>query len=211
MFTGLIETVGTIESVTPRGNYHALTIASSLPTEEIAIGDSIACGGPCLTVIEKAKESFTVELSQETAVRVGLGRYKVGARINLERALQVGSRLGGHFVSGHIDTTGEVKRLKAIGQSLDLKIGYDPKHDPLVIEKGSIAIDGVSLTVNECGAGWLSVNLIPHTGAETTLSTLKAGTIVNLEFDLIGKYVIKMQQSPSKSGLTVETLLESGW
>jgi riboflavin synthase len=152
-----------------------------------------------------------VELSQETAARVGLSRYRIGARINLERALKVGSRLGGHFVSGHVDTTGEVKRIKPVGQSLDLKVGFDPKFEALVIEKGSIAIDGVSLTVNECGPGWLTVNLIPHTGAETTLSGLKAGATVNLEFDLIGKYVIKMQQSRAKSGLTVETLLESGW
>jgi riboflavin synthase len=211
LFTGLIETVGKIERVTPRGNYRVLTISSSLPTNEIAIGDSIACGGPCLTVVEKDAGTFTVELSQETAERVKLGRYAVGDRINLERALRVGSRLGGHFVSGHIDTTGEVKRIKPVGQSLDLKVGYEPRFDQLVIEKGSIAIDGVSLTVNECGPGWLTVNLIPHTGAETTLSELKAGEIVNLEFDLIGKYVIKMQQSRGQSGLTAEILRESGW
>jgi len=124
--------------------------------------------------------------------------------------MRLGDRLGGHLVSGHIDAIGKVDYLKAVGQSLELAVLFDSRFDALVIEKGSIAIDGVSLTINQCRAGWLTVNLIPHTSRETTLSDLRAGNSVNLEYDLVGKYIIKSQQSGSR-GVTEETLRGSGW
>jgi len=211
MFTGLIETVGLIEKVLPRGNYRVLTMQSDLPGREIAVGESIACNGACLTVVEKDATRFTVEMSQETAARTASGRYEAGARINLERALRVGDRLGGHFVSGHIDGVGRIDRLQQIGDSWEIGIAFDPGFDSWVIEKGSIAIDGTSLTINDCHSGWLSVNVIPHTWRATNLADRNIGDPVNLEFDLIGKYVAKMKMPGQPGGLTVDRLLESGW
>ena len=210
MFTGLVETVGTVKGLARRGNYSVMTVESALPGDELRKGDSIACSGACLTVIDLGKSDFSIEISQETAARVDLGKYQVGCRINLERAMRMGDRLGGHLVSGHVDAIGKVDYLKKIGQSLELAILFDSRFDALVIDKGSIAIDGVSLTVNQCRTGWLTVNLIPHTSGVTTLSDLKAGDSVNLEFDLVGKYIVKSQQGSSR-GVTKETLLESGW
>jgi len=210
MFSGLVETIGTVRSLSRRGTYYVMTVESSLPTSEVRKGESISCNGACLTVIDLENGRFTTELSQETAGRVDLGRYQIGCRINLERALRMGDRLGGHLVAGHIDTIGKVDYLKKIGQSLELAILFDTSYDALVIEKGSIAVDGVSLTVNQCRAGWLAVNLIPHTSGVTTLSDLKAGDSVNLEFDLVGKYLLKSQQKGS-GGVTEETLRGSGW
>jgi riboflavin synthase len=211
MFTGLIETVGLSNKATTRGNYTILSLKSDLPIDEITIGESIACNGVCLTVVEKTSDEFAVELSQETADRVDMSRYGVGQKINLERALRMGDRLGGHLVSGHVDTTGAVDYLKSVGESLELAVKFDPEFDALVIDKGSVAIDGVSLTINRVKTGWLTVNLIPHTGRETNLSELKAGVKVNLEFDLIGKYIMRRQQLGAEKGLTAETIIESGW
>ena len=211
MFTGIIETVGTIKDLRTRGNYRVLTIASSLPLDQIQLGESIACDGSCLTVVAVNKDAFVVEASQETIARTTLGAYKTGQKINLERALAVGSRLGGHFVSGHIDDTGTVDYIRPVGESIELAIGYDSRFDPFVIEKGSIAINGVSLTVNQCRPGWFAVNIIPHTVKATTLTDIKAGDRLNLEFDLIGKYIVKMAGGKNTTGLTKDKLFESGW
>ncbi len=215
MFTGLIETVGTIKQLRSRGNYTVLEIESSIPAAEIAIGESIACDGSCLTVVQRddSQNIFTVEASQETAAKTILASYRVGSSLNLERSLKVGDRLGGHFVSGHVDTVGQVESLKQVGESLVLAISHGNAFDPLVVEKGSIAIMGVSLTVNSCRSGWFEVNLIPHTVGETNLSEIGRGQgqSVNLEFDLIGKYIVKMQQAGQGSGLKLDTLIKSGW
>ena len=211
MFTGIVETVGTIKELKDRGNYRIITIGSSLPSHEIQLGESIACDGPCLTVVFINHDSFVVEASQETLKRTTLGDYKVGRRINLERALQVGSRLGGHFVSGHIDVAGMVDYVRPIGESQEMAVAFDPEFDPYVIDKGSISINGVSLTVNKSRPGWLSVNMIPHTWKSTALNELKSGQQVNLEFDLIGKYIVKMTGVNHGTGLTKDKLLESGW
>jgi riboflavin synthase len=211
MFTGLIETVGTIKQIRKRGNYHILAIASTFTDDAITPGESIACDGACLTVVSIEHDSFVVEASQETVQRTILNAYAVGSHVNLERALKAGSRLGGHFVTGHIDDTGIVDNVRRAGESFELAITFDRKYDNLVVEKGSIAVNGVSLTVNETRTGWFNVNLIPFTVKETTLGQLKIGDTVNLEFDMIGKYVLKMNTITTHNTLTKEKLIESGW
>ena len=211
MFTGLIETVGTIKELRARGDHRILSVACKFANDNSAPGESIACDGACLTVVSIDKGLFEVEASQETAKRTILSSYTVGSRINLEQALKVGGRLGGHFVSGHVDDTGVVDYVRPIGQSLELAVRFDPHFDKLVIDKGSIAINGVSLTVNACRPGWFNVNLIPFTVKETTLGLLQSGHRVNLEFDMIGKYVLKIQGNRTNNTLTREKLIESGW
>jgi riboflavin synthase len=211
VFTGIIETIGLVAGVKPQGNYRVMTVKSSLPPDEIRLGESIACQGACLTVTGCARDHFEVEISQETAACVDMSRFAIGRRLNLERAVQAGGRLGGHLVSGHVDTIGRVEYLKPIGRSLELAVAFEPAYDALVINKGSVAIDGVSLTVNECRSGQFAVNLIPHTSGATTLAELNAGDPVNLEFDVIGKYILKIQQVRSSQGITLDTLRKSGW
>lgn len=211
MFTGLIEDVGQIVENTARGNYQVLTVKSRLGDTEVAIGDSISCDGVCLTVIAGDCGSFTVEASQETTARTILRSYRCGSVINLERALRVDSRLAGHFVTGHVDCTGRVAIIRRVGESLEVVIDYDPKFEQLVIEKGSIAINGISLTINRTEPGRLSVNLIPHSLMKTTVANWKTGDHVNLEFDMLGKYILKQTQSIEKNVLTKDKLLKSGW
>jgi riboflavin synthase len=211
VFTGLIEATGEISRVGKYENYQRLTVSSDMPVHELQIGESISCDGVCLTVVEIGKNSFSVDVSQESASCSIAAGYKIGALINLERALKLGDRLGGHQVSGHVDDVGRVKEIKQVGKSLELAVSFDKKYDALVIEKGSIAINGVSLTVNKTRPGNLAVNLIPHSAAITTLASLKRGARVNLEFDLVGKYIVKFNQLKESSGLTRQKLIESGW
>lgn len=211
MFTGLVETKGKINEITRRGDYKILVVASSIDTGEIVIGESIACDGACLTVVKIGRDSFSVEASAETMERTKVGQYARGSVINLERAVRMGDRLGGHLVSGHVDDVGKVEHVRRVGRSIELAITFDRKHDPLVIDKGSIAIDGVSLTVNSVQPGRLVVNLIPHTSGATTLADLRAGESVNLEFDMIGKYILKSGRSLKAPALTKKKLFESGW
>ena len=211
MFTGLIEDVGKIVDTHSRGNYRVLTITSILADEHMSVGDSVACDGVCLTVTDLKTGIFTVEASQETVARTTIKTCRKGTSLNLERALKVGSRLGGHFVTGHVDSTGVIESTRSIGESLEVTITYDRAFDRLVIEKGSIAINGISLTVNKTGQGNLSVNLIPHTAKATTIEQWKTGDKANLEFDMIGKYILKINQSSKNNGLTKDKLFESGW
>ncbi len=211
MFTGLVQAVGRISAIGKRGNYRILTVASEMADQTIRIGESVACDGACLTVVERRTGSFTVEASQETAQHTILADYRAGSQINLERALQVGDRLGGHFVTGHVDTAGNVDYCRQVGESLEIALTFAQEFDSLVIGKGSIAINGVSLTVNKVKPGWLSVNVIPHTTGETTISDFRGGRRVNLEFDMIGKYVLKSQGKGPAGSLTLDKLKESGW
>lgn len=210
MFTGIIEAVGRLERIESRNNYKVLTIAADFASE-LVDGESVSCDGVCLTVVRFDRTSFVVEASQETAARTILQQYRVGARINLERSLKVNARLGGHLVSGHTDDRGSVAQVRAIGDSTELAVAYDRRFDSLVIEKGSIAINGVSLTVNSVGSGTCSVNIIPFTVKATNLGELHPGNRVNLEFDMIGKYVARMGDLKQTSGVTLDKLHESGW
>ncbi|MDH4158152.1 MAG: riboflavin synthase [candidate division Zixibacteria bacterium] len=211
MFTGIIEATGTVRTVEKRGNYRVLSITAPTVTDELRVGDSIACDGACLTVVSCSSKTFVVEASQETVGTTILNGYRAGSIINLERALKVGDRLGGHFVSGHVDGTGRVQSIRDVGESVELAVTFDARFDEMVVEKGSIAINGISLTVNSVRSGWLSVNLIPHTVRVTSLGKLNPGDLVNVEFDLIGKHVIKVTGKTPQGRLTKEKLRESGW
>ncbi len=210
MFTGLIETIGTLPSISAKNDYKVFQIQSSFPVSELELGESIAIDGACLTVTSYDNIIFTVEASLETAERTIIAQYKTGQFLNLERAMRLGGRMGGHMVSGHIDCRGKIKSILPVGNSLEINVTYDPSFDNLVIEKGSIAINGVSLTINKISSGNLSVNIIPHTEQKTTLSKLKQNDLINLEFDMVGKYIAKALQKENKS-LTIDKLLESGW
>ena len=152
----------------------------------------------------------TSALSQTEAHTI-LKTYSKGSRINLERAIQVGARLGGHFVTGHVDCVGTVESLKTVGDSLQINLKYDNCYDKFVIDKGSVALNGISLTVNEKSSGLLSVNLIPHSVANTTVSEWQKGDLINIEFDMIGKYILNINQDKKNNTLTKDKLFESGW
>lgn len=211
MFTGIIETVGRIKRIENRQDYIMLIIASSIDIKTIKTGESIACDGACLTVLDCAADSFSVEASHETQQKTILGNYRRGHSVNLERALRLDDRLGGHFVTGHVDTVGIVESVMQVGRSTELSVSFDPTYDQLVVDKGSIAINGISLTVNAANQGRLSVNLIPHTTGLIDDWWLKKGSQVNLEFDLIGKYILKSRQAQLSSVLTRDKIINSGW
>jgi riboflavin synthase len=211
MFTGLIQTLGTLRNLASRGNYRILSIESTLAGEALQVGESISCDGACLTVKSFDRLSFEVEVTQETIRRTIISGYKIGRAINLERSVKTGERLGGHLVNGHVDCTGTVNILKSAGESLELAVSYDLRYDLYVVGKGSVTLNGVSLTVNDSRPGWLAVNIIPHTAEMTNLGRLKSGQQLNIEFDIIGKYVAKMLDKDNTGKLTAEKLRESGW
>jgi len=188
MFTGIITAIGKIQRVQPLAGDLRLTIdAGTLGVDDLAIGDSIAVSGPCLTVVAIEANSFLVDASQET-LRCTVG-LEVGAEVNLEKSLRLADRLGGHLVSGHVDGVGEVLAFQRVGESWLLRVRVPDELAIYVARKGSIAINGVSLTVNEVAQTMFEVNLIPHTLDVTTLKHLKAGQGVNLEVDMIARYV----------------------
>ena len=211
MFTGLIQTTGKISKLSAKENYRVITVDVDSTFGPLTTGESISCDGACLTVIEHTGNSVVVEASQETLARTTLGQVRVGSIINLERALKVGDRLGGHFVTGHVDTIGNIVSIRPVGQSVEITVEFDREYAPLVVDKGSVALNGISLTVNACPDDQLSVNIIPHTLDATTLGNLSAGDKVNIEFDLLGKYILRASGKPQPRGLTIEQLLASGW
>ncbi len=191
MFTGIIEAVGSVTEIAPHGELTRLTVEAPSVTEGVRVGDSIAVNGGCLTVTRVDRGSFCFDAVPETLARTSLGDLRVGSRVNLERALAAGARLDGHIVQGHVDGTGRVQRLERAGDDVRLYVGCDPEFAGLLVEKGSVAIDGVSLTVVGAGRDAFDVALIPHTLAVTTLGGLEPGSRVNLEADVLGKYVKK--------------------
>jgi len=216
MFTGLIEQVGDVVRTQAAGEQRRLVIRCGI--REFVQGESIAVNGACLTVERSTTGEFIAYASGETIARTTLGRLKPGDKVNLERALALGDRLGGHMVSGHIDCLGKIEKRAEAGESIRFTVSYPAAFSPLMVEKGSVALDGISLTVNECGKGWLSVNIIPATMAETIIPTWKPGAEVNLETDVIGKYVQQMvgpyaPKAPQKNegGVTMEMLRRNGF
>ncbi|HPD61665.1 MAG TPA: riboflavin synthase [Thermodesulfobacteriota bacterium] len=206
MFTGLIEDLGEIVQIGKKGNSFQLTIASHFDLDTQDMGASISVDGVCLTVVELDKQRFTVDVSPETLERTTLQKRKPGDFVNLERALRISDRLGGHLVTGHIDGVGTIKSIDKKGNSLVVSIEVPKGISPYLIEKGSVSLDGISLTINKVTSNTFSVNIIPHTARITTIGRRKAGDGVNIETDLLGKYVEKFLQ---ESGLLPKGKRES--
>lgn len=194
MFTGLVADVGVVERIVPRQGGARLTLRpAQLPVDELVLGESIACSGACLTVVERGGGLVSFDAVPETLARTTVGGWRPGTRVNLERALAVGERLGGHLVQGHVDAVGEVLRRVPEGQGARLTISLPASIAPLVAEKGSIAVDGVSLTVAAAARDRFELALIPETLARTTLGQAGAGTKVNLEADVLARHVARLR------------------
>lgn len=192
MFTGLIEDTGRITSIERRGAAAVLKITTALPVAEIVIGDSVAANGACLTVTAKSGTVLTFDVSPETIASTTLGSLKSGSSVNLERAMRLGERMGGHVVTGHIDCIGRLARSSEISGNQVLEFCIPTENRRYLISKGSVAINGISLTVNRVTRSGFNVNIIPLTQVTTTLSGLKLNDEVNIETDIIGKYVERL-------------------
>lgn len=213
MFTGLIEDCGTLYKVDQTSSAATITLGTSLDMTSVAIGDSIAVNGVCLTVVSKGTDSFTADVSPETFSRSTLGSLPLGSRVNLERALRIGDRLGGHIVTGHIDAIGTVKQVSTSHNAIIIDIKVPDEAARYLIEKGSVAVDGISLTINSVTGSTFQLSIIPHTHSVTTLKESGPGVQVNIETDIIGKYVERLiSHKPEKQpALTSELLAKHGF
>jgi riboflavin synthase len=211
MFTGIIAAIGKIESVQAKGGDIRLQVATqNLDLSDVKLGDSVANNGVCLTVIAMTQGSLSFDVSRESLDRTSLGNVKAGSEVNLEKALAVGDRLGGHFVSGHVDGLGKVVNKQESARSVQFRFEVPAGLERYIAEKGSICIDGTSLTVNKAESNWFEVNIIPHTMQETVMKSYRIGSQVNLEVDLIARYLERLLPKQD-SGITRETLLQNGF
>ena len=212
MFTGIVEEVGTIRSIRPGAASVVLDVAATTITDDAAVGDSILTDGVCLTITALRRDGFTADAMPETVRRTTLSERRPGDRLNLERAMTLSSRLGGHLVSGHIDGVGTVTSVTPEDNALVIEIEPPEAVSRVTVDQGSVAVDGVSLTVVSIAGDRLRVSLIPHTAAITTLGRLRTGARVNLEADLIAKYVYAFVSGRKPgAGLTWEKLAEAGF
>ncbi len=221
MFTGIIEEIGTVKHMSSGGVSGQIAVRASVVLEGTKIGDSIAVNGICLTVTSLQPDGFTADVMAETVRRTGLGAVRSGDRVNLERAMAADGRFGGHLVSGHIDGTGTIRSLVREENAVWVTVAAPPRILRYIVEKGSVAIDGISLTVAYVDDRVFKVSVIPHTGEETTLLGRAPGDTVNLENDIIGKYVEKLlrprdagpegQERQDRGGITLEFLAENGF
>lgn len=213
MFTGLIEEIGTVKSIIKSGSGYKISVKTDL--DGINLGDSIAVNGVCLTASALLNDGFEADVMAETVHRTVLFELKMGSCVNLERAMSAGGRFGGHIVSGHIDGVGTIVKKEPDGSATWVSISADKSILKYIVEKGSVAIDGISLTVAYVDEDIFKVSIIPHTDGNTTLTHKKSGDSVNLECDVIGKYVEKLlladNNKEKKSGLTYEFLAENGF
>jgi riboflavin synthase len=215
MFTGIIEEVGRIEGITRAADGARVEVGAGRVLEGTRDGDSIAVDGICLTVVRLTGSSFEVDCSAETLRRTALGRWRPGTRVNLERALQVGARLGGHIVQGHVDGVGELAGRRPEGDSVMMRFSYPAEIGRYIALKGSIAVSGISLTVAALGDDWFEAAIIPATLEWTTLGRMEVGEPVNLEVDMLAKYVERIlnadRAAAARPPLTVESLREMGY
>jgi riboflavin synthase len=192
LFTGIIEELGRVRSIEQRGENARIVIEAHLVIEGTNHGDSIAVNGVCLTALDLQKDSFAADVSKETLARSTLGNLKPGARVNLERSVTPATRLGGHIVQGHVDAPGKLLGVEDHGESWTVRFGFPPEIARYLVFKGSVAVEGISLTIAALGGDYFEVAIIPKTWEVTNLSQLKVGDGVNLEVDVIGKYVERL-------------------
>jgi len=189
MFTGIVENVGLVKEIARRGEDALLAVGTSMTLDDVRVGDSVAVSGTCLTVVAVAKNSFSADVSAETLAKTTLKELKAGDKVNLEKALTLSTPIGGHFVLGHVDCVGDIRERKERSNSVLFGVEVGEEVGRYIVQKGSIALDGISLTVNQYEKNRFYVSIIPHTARETTLGFKKAGDRVNVETDILGKYV----------------------
>lgn len=215
MFTGLIQSIGKVHSLKRQGNSVKLQISSSLVDAGLQLGESIAVNGACLTVIAWDNSSFTVDVSPETLKCTTLGQFRANYPVNLERAMQLSDRFGGHLVSGHIDCVATVRRRYQDQNAIRFEFAVPQEVMRYLVEKGSVAVDGISLTVNQVEKGMFMVAVIPHSLEMTTLKDCREGSLVNIETDLIGRYVERLLQnkndSQNKEKVALDFLAKNGF
>lgn len=212
MFTGIIEEVGTVKSIVRSSNSAVLTINAKLVTSDIKLGESIAVNGLCLTVTDYSKTEFSADIMPESLRRSSLGSLKNGSKVNLERAMPAIGRFGGHIVSGHIDGTGRISKIRRESNAVWYTVEADKSILKYIVTKGSVALDGISLTIAEVTANNFSVSVIPHTAENTILPTKYTGDSVNIENDCIGKYIEKLiNTGGERQGITREYLTKFGF
>jgi len=218
MFTGLVEGVGTAARVSTRGKVKRITLSVPAALNDLKAGDSLAVSGACLTVVAVKKGEVTLEAVPETLRRTSLGKLRAGSQVNLERAVRADSRLGGHFVQGHVDGVGKITAIRRLGETWVVAVSAPGEILAGLVEKGSVALDGVSLTITEVSGDGFGVVLVPHTLKHTTLGSWKKGEEVNIEGDILGKYVARHLAPGARPGslaekreLTLEWLAEEGY
>ncbi|ABS09288.1 riboflavin synthase [Shewanella baltica] len=216
MFTGIIEAIGTLRKLERKGDDIRLTVASGkLDLNDVRLGDSIATNGVCLTVVQQLADGYVADVSAETVSLTGFANYKVGTKVNLEKAVTPTTRLGGHMVSGHVDGIAMVEQRLVRGQAIEFWLAAPAELGRYIAHKGSITIDGVSLTVNEVDGSRFRLTIVPHTAGETTLIDLQAGDKVNIEVDLIARYLERLMNYDGKDsksgGVTMEMLARAGF
>lgn len=217
MFTGIIESVGSIAALSPRGNDMRVRVdTGKLSMADVNLGDSIATNGVCLTVVDFSDNHFDADVSIETIKRTGFVNYKVGQAVNLEKAMLASSRFGGHIVSGHVDGVGEVSKVENLGQTWEIWVKAPDNLAKYIAEKGSITVDGTSLTVNDVHGASFKLTLVPHTLKETVIQHYQPGTAVNLEVDVIARYLERLMlgdkaADSQKSDISTEFLAENGY
>lgn len=218
MFTGLVEGIGTVARVSTRGKVKRITLSVPAAFMDLKPGDSLAVSGTCLTVVNAKKGEVTLEAVPETLSRTTLGKLRTGSKLNLERAVRADSRLGGHFVQGHVDGVGKITAIRRLGETWVVSVSAPGEILAGLVEKGSVALDGVSLTITEVGGDGFGVVLVPHTLKHTTLGSWKEGWEVNIEGDILGKYVARHLAPGARTGslaekreLTLEWLAEEGY
>ncbi len=217
MFTGIVEAVGTLAAITPKGEDISVTVnVGKLDMSDVKLGDSIATNGVCLTVVAFDEQSYSADLSLETLNKTGFADYQVGGKVNLEKAMLPTTRFGGHIVSGHVDGVGEIVERNPVGRAIELWVSMPTELSKYVAEKGSITVDGISLTINDLRKNAFKLTIVPHTSEETTIDEFQVGRKVNLEVDVLARYMerlllSKQEQQEPESRLTMEFLQQNGF